>query len=124
MSIAAKSERSNADRSANATSKAAALNASPAHENHRVLRPLSRSTTGARKRTPPRMSSITKTMETPSNVYANVVVVRIIALHRPESAVHREGTGHERPSHVRCDADRHQPVPSRNTPTTTSEATL
>ncbi|MEZ4249951.1 MAG: hypothetical protein R3B99_17095 [Polyangiales bacterium] len=111
-------------RSTKTTINARKLNPSPTHENHFVLRPESASTIGAITNTPPRIKSITKTIETPSKVYASVVVVRITALQSPESAVQRVGTGIERRPSFRCVANRHHPVPPRKSATTTNDAML
>ncbi len=61
------------------------------------------------------MSSIMKTIETPSIVYASVVVVRIVAPHSPDSAVHRVGVGTSSEPTFRRDATRHHPVAKTNT---------
>jgi hypothetical protein len=55
-------------RSAKATTSADMLRSSATQENQRTRRPERRSMRGAMTSTPPRMSSITKTMLTPSNV--------------------------------------------------------
>ena len=72
--------------------------ASAIHENHRIRRPASRSTTGASTSTPPRMTSMTNGRLTPSNVYASVVVTRIVAVASPDRNVQRFGLGHRRPA--------------------------
>lgn len=116
-------ERVSEPRARKAPASAAKLSPRATHARPRTRRRERRSTIGARASTRPRMSSIIRTMDVPSKVYASVVETVIVAAQSPDSADQRVGTGKLTPRTVRALAARHQPVPRRKAREVTRHAT-
>src|SRR5688572_26178864 len=102
-----------ADSSSVATRSAATDRPRPAQLYHCTLRREMVSMSGAITSTPPRIKSITNTMEMPVNVYASVVVTTMVAVQRPLKNVQSVGDGTLKPAMVRWVAYCHQPMPVR-----------